>query len=114
MEIHERIKELRTALKLSQRDFSKHIYISQGAYAEIELGKQNVNNRIIQLISTQYNVNKNWITRGEGAMFSTTSPDIKLEQLKDIFNELDELLQDYLLLQSKELLKIQKEKIDRR
>jgi hypothetical protein len=44
-------------------------------------------------------------------MFSAPPPDLKKERLLGIFNELDNMLQDYLLLQAKELLKIQKKKI---
>ena len=46
-------------------------------------------------------------------MFSSPPPDVKLERLIEIYNKLDEQLQDYLLLQSDVLLKIQKEKIDK-
>jgi hypothetical protein len=45
-------------------------------------------------------------------MFKTSPPDIKLEQLIEIFDELDELLQDYLLLQAREILKIKKTRAD--
>ena len=46
-------------------------------------------------------------------MFSSPPPDVKLERLIEIYKKLDEQLQDYLLLQSDVLLKIQKEKIDK-
>lgn len=110
--LHERLKALRTALQLSQREFAKRVYISQSFYAEMELGNRNINERIIHLIASHYNVNKDWLKSGAGAMFSAAPPDAKLEQLVEIFNKLDDMLQDYLLLQSKELLRIQKEKID--
>jgi hypothetical protein len=35
-------------------------------------------------------------------------PDVKLEQLNRLFNELNPLFQDYLVIQAKELLKVQK------
>jgi hypothetical protein len=78
---------------------------------EIESGNRKVNDRTIQLIVSQYNVNKNWLLTGNGDMFSAPPPDLKKERLLAIFNELDNILQDYLLLQAKELLKIQKKKI---
>jgi hypothetical protein len=78
---------------------------------EIESGNRKINERIIQLIVSEYNINKDWILTGNGDIFSAPPPDIKKEQLLRIFIELDSMLQDYLLLQSKELLKIQKEKI---
>ncbi|MCL2480575.1 MAG: helix-turn-helix transcriptional regulator [Spirochaetaceae bacterium] len=109
--IKDRIKTLRKALKLSQGNFGKRIYVSQSLLAEIESGKRKINNRTIQLIVSEYKINKDWILTGNGDMFSAPPPDIKKEQLLEIFNELDCMLQDYLLLQSRELLKIQKKKI---
>jgi hypothetical protein len=78
---------------------------------EIESGNRKVNDCTIQLIVSQYNVNKNWLLTGNDDMFSAPPPDLRKEWLLAIFNELDNMLQDYLLLQSKELLKIQKKKI---
>jgi transcriptional regulator with XRE-family HTH domain len=111
--INDRVKKIRTTLGLSQRQFSKRIFISQSFYGEIELGNQQVNDRIFYLVAAQFNINKEWLRTGEGEMFSSPPPDIKLERLIEIYNNLDEQLQDYLLLQSDILLKIQKEKIDK-
>ena len=105
---NERIKAIRTALKLSQRGFSKGIFLEQSAYARMEQGATKVNERIIELICTKYNVNREFLKNGKGEMFNGNSPpDVKLEQLRQLFNELNPLFQDYLLLQAKELLKVQ-------
>ena len=109
--IKDRIKTLRKTLKLSQEEFGKRIYASQSLLTEMELGNRRVNERTIQLIVKEYNVNKDWIVTGNGDMFTAPPPDIKKERLLEMFSELDDLLQDYLLLQSKELLKIQKIKL---
>ena len=109
--IKDRVKYLRKTLKLSQLEFGKKIYVSQSLLTEIESGNRKTNDRTIQLIVSKYNVNKNWLLTGKGDMFSDSPPDLKKEQLLEIFHELDSMLQDYLLLQSKELLKIQKKKI---
>jgi transcriptional regulator with XRE-family HTH domain len=109
--VKDRIKAVRTALKLSQREFGKRIYTSQSLLTEIEAGHLKATDRTIQLIVSQYNVSKEWILTGRGEMFSASQPDIKKIQLLEIFNELDDMLQDYLLLQSRELLKIQKKKM---
>jgi transcriptional regulator with XRE-family HTH domain len=108
--VKERIKTIRTTLNLSQRDFAKQIFISQTLLGEIELGNRNVNERTIQLISTEFTVNKDWILTGKGEMFTALPPDIQLEKLIDIFKQLDKPLRDYLLEQSKGLLKLQKDK----
>jgi transcriptional regulator with XRE-family HTH domain len=111
-DIKDRIKEVRTKLNLSQRDFSKRIFISQTLLGEIELGNRKVNDRTLQLISTEFNVNKEWLMIGKGEIFTAPPPDVQLEKLITTFNQLDQELRDYLLSQSKGLLKIQKEKID--
>jgi len=113
-EIGERVRKLRSQLKISQQQFSRCIFISQSLLADIELGKQGVNDRIIHLISTEFNVNKNWLTNGEGSMFNSEMPDIRLEAVIDIFNQLDDELQEYLLSQAKFILKMKKERMDKK
>ncbi|MDR1784845.1 MAG: helix-turn-helix domain-containing protein [Spirochaetaceae bacterium] len=108
-EIRDRIKEVRTALNLSQTDFAKKIFISQTLLGDIELGNRNVNDRTIQLIASQFAVNKEWLLTGAGAMFGAPPPDMQLENLIDIFKRLDKPLRVCLLEQSKCLLKAQKE-----
>jgi transcriptional regulator with XRE-family HTH domain len=111
--IKERIKEIRTKLNISQRDFSKKIFISQTLLGDIELGNRTITERTIQLISTEFNVNKDWILTGQGNMFMAPPPDIQLEKLIEIYKQLDKVLRNYLLEQSKLLLKVQKEKFDK-
>jgi len=112
-EVRKRIKQVRQTLNISQRDFAKRVYISQTLLGDIELGNRNVNDRTIQLISIEFNVNKDWLITGNGEMFSAPPVDLQLENLVEIFNQLDNGLRDYLLDQSKGLLKIQKEKTDK-
>jgi transcriptional regulator with XRE-family HTH domain len=106
--VNTRIKAIRQALKLSQRDFCKGVYLSQSLYAAIELDQRKVNDRHIALIVNKYKANKDWLLTGKGEMFLEPIFNVKLELLTEIFNELNETLQDYLLLQGKELLKIQR------
>jgi len=103
-----RIKTVRKALGLSQRAFCRGIFLSQGFYAQIESGLKNANERIYELISTKYNVNKEWLLTGEGEMFSGPAPDVELEQLIEIYKELDPLFREYIMLQIKQLLDVQK------
>jgi transcriptional regulator with XRE-family HTH domain len=106
---NERLKKIRAALNLSQRDFCKGIHLVQSAYARMEQGKTRVNDRIIELVCTNYNVSKTYLKDGCGDMFTdNTPPDVKLNQLSQIFNVLNPLFQDYLILQAKELFKVQK------
>jgi transcriptional regulator with XRE-family HTH domain len=110
--INERLKAVRTTLKLNQRDFSKTIFLRQGSYARIEQGKIQLNERIIELVCSKYNVNKAYLKDGKKPMFSGNPPDVKLDQLNQIFNELNGLFQDYLIIQAKELLRVQQKQED--
>ena len=109
-EVRKRIKLVRETLNISQRDFAKRVYISQTLLGDIELGNRAVNDRTVQLISSEFNVNKNWLLTGKGKMFAAPPPDLQLENLIEIFQQMDTSLRDYLLDLSKGLLKIQKEK----
>jgi len=105
--INERLKTIRTSLKMNQRDFSKTIFLRQGSYARIEQGLIKANERIIELVCHKFNVNKAYLKEGKGKIFSGNPPDVKLDSLNQIFNELNPILQDYLIIQAKELLKVQ-------
>ena len=105
--INERLKAVRTALKLSQRAFCKGIYTAQSVYARMETGESPINDRTIELICYRYNVNRGYLREGKKPMFSEIPADVKLDQLYKIFEELNGLFQDYLIIQAKELLKVQ-------
>ena len=105
----ERVKELRSALGLSQRQFARKIFVSQTLVNEVELGKRKIQLRILHLIAYQFKVNIEWLKQGTGEMFNAPPPDARLEYIIEIYHKLDRPLQDYLLSQSKEMLKIQKE-----
>ena len=107
--INERIKQIRTILKMTQVNFSKKIFITQSSYNEIESGTRRVNDRIIQLICNEFNINKDWLKNGAGDMFDEEKPDISLEHLIEIYKQLDKTLQEYLLEQSELLLKLNNE-----
>ena len=104
---NERLKAVRTTLKMNQRNFSKTIFLEQSSYARIEQGKIQLNERIIELLCSKFNVNKSYIKFGKDPMFSGNPPDVKLDQLNQIFNSLNGLFQDYLIIQAKELLRVQ-------
>jgi transcriptional regulator with XRE-family HTH domain len=107
--VNDRIKEIRLLFKLTQVDFSKRIYVSQGSIGEIETSVRPVNDRIIKLISTEFNINQNWLKTGKGDMFNVDKPDIGLDNLIKIYKQLDKPLQDYLIQQSENLLKLHNE-----
>lgn len=73
--VNKRICQIRTNLGLSQVKFSAIIAISSGYIAGIETGRIKVNDRLIKLICSSFNVSEVWIRHGEGNMFLETLPD---------------------------------------
>ncbi|WP_342472088.1 helix-turn-helix transcriptional regulator [Metasolibacillus sp. FSL H7-0170] len=107
--INQRIKQVRTELHLSQAKFATAISISNGYIAGIELGHRKVNERIIKLVCSTFNVNEHWLKTGEGDMFTSLN-DNKFEIAMTFFKELKPEYQDFVLKQIDSLLEIQNKK----
>ena len=105
MTISGRIRQLRQTLNMSQVEFAKSIYISNGYIAELETEHRRVNDRIIHLISLTFGVNEKWLKAGEGDMFFKT-PGEKLQRMVSLFNELPPKFQDYVMQQIEQLLNV--------
>jgi len=105
MTISKRIRHLRQELNMSQVEFAKAIYISNGYIAELECEHRRVNDRIIHLISLTFGVNDKWLKTGEGEMFYNTSED-RLKRMVSLFNELPPKFQDYVTAQIEQLLEV--------
>jgi len=99
----ERIKAVRKALGMSQKDFGKGVFLSQSFYGQIETGKRSPNERVYELICNKYGVNKDWLTTGRGEMFGETPSDVELLELMEIIKELDPLFREYIITQIKQL-----------
>ncbi|MDR3338260.1 MAG: helix-turn-helix domain-containing protein [Treponema sp.] len=108
--INERIKKVRLHLQLPQAKFCKAIFLSNGHYAELEIGKRKVNSRIIKLIATIYHVNETYLQTGEGVMFDEEL-DLRLDRMITLFQEFSPAYKDY-ILQQIELLKKLRRKTD--
>jgi transcriptional regulator with XRE-family HTH domain len=103
MTVNERIREVRKVLKLSQAQFARAVFISNGYVAELECGHKNANDRILHLISLTLGVSEAWLKTGKGGMFNK-SPDEKLQRMISLFNELPPKFQDYFMNQVEALL----------
>jgi transcriptional regulator with XRE-family HTH domain len=103
MTANERIRQARKTLKLSQAEFAKAIFISNGYIAELECSHKKANDRIIRLISLTFGVSEQWLKTGKGEMFYKT-PDEKLQRMISLFNELPPKFQDYVMNQVETLL----------
>ncbi|GHV71611.1 hypothetical protein AGMMS49928_24190 [Spirochaetia bacterium] len=106
--INERIKAVRKALNISQKNFCESIYLSYSFYVKIEAGTRNPNERVYELICNKYKVNKEWLITGKGEMFIETRPDVELEELMGIIKELDPLFKECIIQQIKLMANLHK------
>lgn len=74
----ERIKTVREKAGLSQTAFAAKIGVSRSAVNKIESGENNPAERTIRVIASEFNVNYDWLTKGEGEMFQEESSNIEL------------------------------------
>jgi transcriptional regulator with XRE-family HTH domain len=105
--VNERVKEIRSILGLSQRKFSSIVALSNAYIARIETGKITVNERLIKLICSSFNVNESWLRYGEGDMFLETLPaDERFKNMVFLVKGLPPKYQDFLFNVLDMLLKL--------
>ena len=92
MNIHERLRYLRTQLHLTTRAFGDSINMSGGAITNMEKGLRNVTNRTVRDICREYNVNPDWLLNGNEPMYEDVVSDL------DIDAEVKQLAKQYSLL----------------
>ncbi|MDR1149187.1 MAG: helix-turn-helix transcriptional regulator [Spirochaetaceae bacterium] len=106
--INDRLKEARHALNLSQKQFAKGIFLKSSGYlGDIEIHRHGVNERIVELVSSVYGINKVWLKTGKGKMFCEKKVDTDLEQMNILFNQLNPHFKSFVLSQIKQLIKLQ-------
>jgi transcriptional regulator with XRE-family HTH domain len=70
---YQRIKIIRSALKLSQQEFAEGAGITQGGLSQLEKGVTKLSFDTLQKISISYSVNCNYLVNGIGEPFLTGS-----------------------------------------
>ena len=93
MEIKDRIKEVRTAVGISQPKFAKRIAIAPSHISEVERGVREISERTIRLIIAEFNVNEDWLRTGQGSMFKE-DVSASVSEAMSIFKALAPNLQD--------------------
>jgi transcriptional regulator with XRE-family HTH domain len=84
-EIGKRIKELRTALGLTQRVFAETVGISRSHVANLEAGNTEPSEHLLRLIlGTFESINPDWLRRGNGSI--SKGPDPTPEQRKRLLD----------------------------
>ena len=76
MEIGDRIKNVRTSIKLSQDELGNQIGLKKSAISLIESGRNTAQEQTILAICRVYNVNYRWLKTGEGDMFNSEQSDM--------------------------------------
>jgi len=105
--INGRIRGIRSALGLSQKKFSSIVALSNGYIARVETGHITVNERLIKLICSSFNVNESWLRYGEGDMFMESLPeDKRFRNLVNMVRGLPPKYQDFLFDMLDMLLKL--------
>lgn len=103
-----RIKAVREALKLSQREFGERLGVSRDVISNIEYNRVQPKELLIRHMCELYNINKLWLETGEGEMFIDNPNETgKLEEAIKIFKSLCPDFQDYALEQIRKLAELQ-------
>lgn len=71
--VDERLKELRKALGLTQKEFGARMGIKASTIGTYEIGRNHPIDAVVTLICREYSVNETWLRTGEGEMFVETS-----------------------------------------
>lgn len=89
--MHERIKEIRNALGLTQQEFADAVKVKRNTVATYEMGRSVPSDAAIALICKQFEVNENWLRTGEGEMFVKKSKD---EQIAEMLGNIQKSSED--------------------
>lgn len=113
MSVNSRFKEIRKALKQTQKQYAEELGISQAHLSNVENGKDNPSMPLIKLVCVTYGVNEEWLIDGKGTAFikdndfdTTTGEGLKVKyqtmknflekQLAEQYGEnLDNIVQAY-------------------
>ena len=103
-----RIKSIREALKLSQREFGEKLGVSRDVISNIEYNRVAPKELLLRHICELYDVNEHWLETGEGEMFNDNPDEVsKFDEALKIFKSLRPDFQDYALDQIKKLAELQ-------
>jgi len=85
MSLGERIKQVRKALNLTQREFGERIGMKQNSVAQVEMGR-NTSEQTILTICRVFDVNEDWLRNGKGNEMFKRKPSNLLDGLAKEFN----------------------------
>ena len=83
----DRLKELRKALGITQRELAERLGLVVGNVCSWETGFRAVPRARVYQICKEFNVRREWLERGEGEMFEPGQADVRVVQ-KELQKEL--------------------------
>lgn len=105
-------KDIREALKLSQREFGEKLGVSRDVISNLEYDRVQPK-ALLRHICELFGVSQNWLKAGEGEMFCCDPAQTeKLDEAMRIFKTLRPEFQDYALEQLHRLAELQEKKTD--
>ena len=81
----DRIREIRKKMGLNMEQFANRLGVTTSTVSMIESGKRNPSSPTIKAICREFHVNEEWLTNGEGEMFTSNRYD-KLDALCDEYH----------------------------
>ena len=81
--MHERIKELRKSLNLTQDEFGDRLGVVKSSISNIEKGRHGITDQMIKLMVKEIGVSENWLRTGEGEMLPEFSRADAIAKLAD-------------------------------
>ena len=107
--LSDRIKAVREALQLSQREFGEKLGVSRDVISNMEYGRAKPKELFLRHMCRLYKVNERWLQTGRGEMFLENPEECRKEnEALKIFKTLCPEFQDYALEQIRELSELQK------
>ena len=99
----DRLKELRKALGLKQREVAERLGIDVGAVGNWEAGTRAIPKTRIYQLCKEYNVRREWLEHGTGEMFDKpTKRDLYVTAFSALYDSLTPEFQDVFLQIAKE------------
>ncbi len=100
MELHERIRKIRTDLELTQQQYADKLGISRDTVNNLERGRMQIKEMYLRLICKTFRVNYFWLTEEKGDPYISV-PDILMDDVIEKYglDDLDkELIEEYVKL----------------
>lgn len=101
-EIQQRLKDIRIAKKLTQKNFGKRLGLSLSQISSYETGHRKITQRTINDICREFDVNEKWLLEGKGNMFIDLTEDLETSE------EIKVMLRKMLALQEEDREAIEK------